>query len=144
MLLAQTDTYPLLNLFWTMLIFFGFVIWFWLLIMIFGDIYRRDDIGGWGKAGWTVLIVFLPIVGSLIYLIAEGRHMAERRADDAVAARASYERDVRSIATDGQTRGPADQISAAKRLLDEGAITQEEYDALKRKALGTMGSQPAP
>jgi hypothetical protein len=144
MLLAQTDTYPLLDLFWTMLVFFGFVIWFWLLFVIFGDIFRRDDIGGWGKAGWTVVIIILPIIGSLIYLIAEGRHMADRRTADAAAARKSFERDVRSIAANGHAGGTADQISAGKRLLDDGAITQEEYDALKRRVLGTSATQAAP
>lgn len=136
MLLAQGDTYPLLDLFWTMLVFFGFVLWFWLLFVIFGDIYRRHDIGGWGKAGWTVLIIVIPIFGSLIYLIAQGRNMSERRAAEVAAARASFEHDVRSIAANGQTAGATDQISAGKRLLDEGAITQEEYDALKRRVLG--------
>jgi hypothetical protein len=142
MLLAQGDTYPLLDLFWTMLVFFGFVIWFWLLFVIFGDIFRRHDIGGWGKAAWTLLIIVLPIFGSLIYLIAQGRHMAERRSAEVAAARTSYEQDVRSIASNGQA-GPTDQISTAKRLLDEGAITPQEYDALKQKALGTTAAQPA-
>ena len=140
MLLAQGDTYPLLDLFWTMLVFFGFVVWFWLLFVIFGDIFRRTDIGGWGKAGWTLAVIVLPIVGSLIYLVAEGRHMADRRAADAAAARAGFERDVRSIAANGHG-GPTDQIYAGKRLLDEGAITEQEYEALKRKALGTTPTQ---
>jgi hypothetical protein len=140
MLLAQGDTYPLLDLFWTMLVLFGFVIWFWLLFVIFGDIFRRSDIGGWGKAGWTLVVIVLPIFGSLIYLVAEGRQMADRRAADAAAARAGFEHDVRSIAAKGHG-GPSDQILAGKRLLDEGAITEQEYDALKRRALGTMPVQ---
>ncbi|NMO88296.1 SHOCT domain-containing protein [Actinomycetospora sp. TBRC 11914] len=144
MLLAQGDTYPLLDLFWTMLVFFGFVVWFWLLFVIFGDVFRRHDIGGWGKAGWTVLIIVLPIVGSLIYLIAQGHEMSDRRAADVAAARADYERDVRNIAGNGHAAGPTDQIAAGKRLLDEGAITPEEFDALKRKALGSTAAHAAP
>src|SRR5690349_2801109 len=143
MLLAQTD-YPLLDLFWTMLVFFGFVLWFWMIFVIFGDIFRRDDIGGWGKAGWTVLIIVLPIVGSLVYLIAEGRKMGERRQADAAAVRDAYERDVRRIATaNGDAGGPTAQIAEAKRLLDQGAITQAEYESLKAKALGRSLGEPA-
>jgi hypothetical protein len=144
MLLAQSNSYPLLDLFWTMLVFFGFVIWFWLLFVIFGDIFRRHDISGWGKAGWTVLIIVIPIFGSLIYLIAQGSNMAERRSADVAAARADYERDIRKIAANGHAGEPTDRISAAKHLLDEGAISQEEYDALKRQVLGTSTAQPSP
>ncbi|MFR9805233.1 SHOCT domain-containing protein [Pseudonocardia sp. RS010] len=143
MLLAQS-TYPLLDLFWTMLVFFGFVIWFWLIFAIFGDIFRRDDIGGWGKAGWTVVIIILPIVGALVYLIAEGRKMGERRQADVAAARSSYEHDVRRIAAaNGTGGGPTAQIAEAKRLLDQGAITPAEYEALKRQALGQPAGEPA-
>ncbi|WP_433505800.1 SHOCT domain-containing protein [Pseudonocardia halophobica] len=143
MLLAQT-AYPLLDLFWTMLVFFGFVLWFWMIFVIFGDIFRRDDIGGWGKAGWTVLIIVLPILGSLVYLIAEGRKMGDRRQADAAAVRAAYERDVRRIATaNGDAGGPTTQIAEAKRLLDQGAITQTEYESLKAKALGRSLGEPA-
>ena len=143
MLLAQTD-YPLLDLFWTMLVFFGFVLWFWLMFVIFGDLFRRDDIGGWGKTGWMVLIIVLPIVGSLIYLIAEGRDMADRRRSDVTAAREAYERDVRRIsAANGDGGSPTAQIAEAKRLLDQGAITPAEYEALKDKALGRSLGEPA-
>ena len=133
--------YPLLELFWTMLLIFGFVLWFWLLIVVFGDLFRRDDISGWGKAGWTVFMIVLPFLGVLSYLIAQGRAMADRRSDAVAAERARFERDVRSIAGDGDR--PADQIAKAKELLDAGTITHEEYDLLKRKALGTPVA-PAP
>ncbi|MCE3553217.1 PLDc N-terminal domain-containing protein [Pseudonocardia sp. RS11V-5] len=143
MVLAQTG-YPLLDLFWTMLVFFGFVVWFWLLFVIFGDIFRRDDIGGWGKAGWTLVIIVLPILGSLVYLIVEGRRMGERRQADAAAVRKAYEHDVRRIAAaNGDSGGPTAQISEAKRLLDQGAITPEEYESLKSKALGRSVGEPA-
>src|SRR5215217_2592377 len=74
--------YPFLDVFWTMLVFFGWVIWFWLLITVFADLFRRHDVSGWGKAGWTLFVIVLPFLGVLIYLIAQGRQMAERRAGD--------------------------------------------------------------
>jgi uncharacterized membrane protein YcjF (UPF0283 family) len=126
--------YPLLDVLWTMLIFFGLVLWFWLLIVIFGDLFRRHDVSGWGKAGWTVFVIVLPFLGILTYLITQGRRMAERRSEEAAAARASFEHEVRSIARDGGQ--PADQIATAKRLRDAGDITPEEYEVLKQKALG--------
>ena len=76
-------TYPLLSLFWTMLLFFGFVVWIWLLIVVFGDIFRSHDIGGFAKAMWVLLVIFLPLVGVLIYLIARGGKMQDRAAKDA-------------------------------------------------------------
>ncbi|MCE3556547.1 SHOCT domain-containing protein [Pseudonocardia sp. RS11V-5] len=143
MLLAQSQ-YPLLDLFWTMFVFFGFVLWFWLMFVIFGDIFRRDDLGGWGKAAWTVVIIILPIVGSLVYLIAQGRKMGERREADVAAARKAYERDVRRIAApNGTAGGPTEQIAEAKHLLDQGAITPDEYESLKARALGRSLGEPA-
>ncbi|HEY4422388.1 MAG TPA: SHOCT domain-containing protein [Pseudonocardia sp.] len=131
-LAANQSSYPLLDLIWTMLVFFGFVLWFWLLIVVFGDLFRRHDVSGWGKAAWTVLLIVLPFIGILAYLIAQGGSMGERRGKEAAAAREAYESDVRSIA--GQ---PADQIATARQLRDSGDITAEEYEVLKRKALGT-------
>ena len=143
MVLAQTGSgYPLVDLFWTMLVFFGFVLWFWLLILVFSDLFRRHDTSGWGKAAWAIFLIVLPYIGVLAYLIVEGRHMAERRSEEASAAREHYERDVRAIATDGR-RGPADEIATAKRLLDHGDITRDEYETLKRKALGPTGAEQA-
>lgn len=129
--LAATD-YPLLNAFWTMLVFFGFVLWLWLLFSILGDLYSRHDVSGWGKAGWTVFMIVLPIVGVLAYLISQGQSMAERRINDAAKAQTDFDTYVKSVAT---STSSADEIGRAKELLDSGAITQDEYDALKRKAL---------
>lgn len=139
MLVAQAASeYPLLNLFWTMFLVFGFVLWFWLLFVILTDLYRRHDVSGWGKAGWTVFVIVLPLIGILAYLIFEGRGMGERRAAEQEAVRASFERDVRTIAHNGQ---PAEQITAAKKLRDAGDITEEEYEQLKRQALaGSAGT----
>jgi hypothetical protein len=129
--LAASD-YPLLNAFWTMFVFFGFVLWLWLLFSILGDLYTRHDVSGWGKAGWTVFMIVLPIIGVLAYLISQGQSMAERRMSDAAKAQSDFDSYVKSVAS---STSSADEISRAKELLDSGAITQDEYDALKRKAL---------
>jgi hypothetical protein len=124
--------YPFLDILWTMLVFFGWVIWFWLLITVFGDLFSRHDISGWGKAGWTLLVVVLPYLGVFIYLIAQGAHMAERKAQRSQAARAEFDDYVKTVAAPG---GAAAEIEKAKQLLDSGAITQPEFDAIKAKAL---------
>jgi hypothetical protein len=139
-LTATSSGYPLFELFWTMFIFFAFVLWIWLLIVVFGDLFRRSDIGGWGKAAWTVFLIALPYLAVLVYLIVEGRAMGERRREEAADARAHFESDVRTIATD-RRRGPADEIATAKRLLDHGDITRDEYETLKRKALGLPAAE---
>ncbi|HET7855903.1 MAG TPA: SHOCT domain-containing protein [Gaiellaceae bacterium] len=121
MLLAAD--YPFLDVMWTMLVFFAWVIWFWILISILADIFRRHDISGWVKAAWTVFLIVLPFLGVLIYLIANGKGMAERNVERAQAA--------------GAIGGPSAEIATAKELLDKGAITQEEFEAIKRKALAS-------
>jgi hypothetical protein len=131
MVLAATD-YPLLNLFWTMLFLFLWVIWFWLLITVFADIFRRKDIGGWAKAGWLIFVIVLPYLGVFIYLITQSSHMAERNAGQVREAQEQFDEHVKSVAGSG---GAAAEIEKAKRLLDDGAITQVEYDAIKQKAL---------
>jgi hypothetical protein len=89
-------------------------------------------VSGWGKAGWIFLVVILPYLGVFIYLIAQGQHMAERRAADMKASRAAFDDYVRDVAVGD---GPTDQIAKAKQLLDSGAIDQNEFDQIKRKAL---------
>ena len=127
--------YPFLDIFWTMLVFFMWVIWFWILITVMIDIFRRQDASGWTKALWVVFVVFLPYLGVLVYLIAQGKGMAARRADEIRAGQAAFDERVRSAAgTSGDTNA-AEQIHKAKQLLDSGAIDQAEFDQLKRKAL---------
>jgi hypothetical protein len=126
--------YPLLEIIWTMLVFFGWVIWFWLLIRILSDVFRRHDTSGWVKAGWIILAILLPFVGVLAYLIVNGKGMAERDQRDARAANASFDDYVKSVAA---SEGPTAEIERAKQLLDSGAITQTEFDSLKAKALVT-------
>jgi hypothetical protein len=127
--------YPFLDIFWTMLIFFFWVIWIWILITVLMDMFRRHDISGWGKALWTLFVVFLPYLGVFIYLITQGKGMAERRASEIQGAQAAFDARVREVAGSGSSAGPADQIARAKELLDAGAIDQAEFDQLKRKAL---------
>ena len=124
--------YPFLDVMWTMLVFFAWVIWFWLLITVFSDIFRRHDISGWGKAGWTVFVIILPFLGVFIYMIAESKGMAERSAKQVQAAQTQTDDYIRQVAAQGD---PASQIAQAKTLLDSGAINQQEFDSLKQKAL---------
>ena len=124
--------YPFLDVFWTMLIFFFWVIWIWILVTVLIDLFRRHDISGWGKAAWALFVIVLPYLGVFVYLISQGKGMAERRADEIRASQASFDQYVREAAG---SSGPSDQIAKAKELLDSGAIDQAEFDALKRKAL---------
>jgi len=132
-LLAATETYPLLEVFWTILIFMGFFIWIWLLFVVFGDVFRRSDIGGWGKAGWIIFVIILPYLGVFVYLIAEHKGMTERQIKDAKAAQSQMDAYVREVAGGGSD--PTQQIAKADELLKAGTITQDEFDAIKRKAL---------
>ena len=131
-MLAATENYPLLEAFWTILIFMGFFIWIWLLFVVFGDIFRRTDIGGWGKTGWIIFVIILPYLGVFVYLIAEHKGMTERQVKDQTAAKSEMDSYVREVAGGSD---PAQQIAKADELLKAGTITQEEFDALKRKAL---------
>jgi hypothetical protein len=113
-----------------MIIFFCWVAWIWILITVFIDLFRRDDIGGWAKAAWVVFLIVLPFLGVLIYLIVQHDGMRERSARQARAQKQEFDEYVREAAG-----GPTSEIAKAKELLDSGAITQEEFDALKAKAL---------
>jgi Short C-terminal domain/Phospholipase_D-nuclease N-terminal len=124
--------YPFLDVLWTMIIFFLWISWIWIMVVLLSDIFRRHDISGWAKAAWTLLLVIVPIVGGLIYLGLHGKGMAERRMQDAVASRAQFDDYVRATAATG---GPAAEIERAKQLLDSGAITPAEFEAIKQKAL---------
>jgi len=123
-------SYPFLDVLWTMLIIFLWIMFFWILIAILGDIFRRHDISGWSKALWVLFVVFLPFLGILIYLGVNGSGMAERNVKDARQAQAQTDEYIRTVAG-----GPAGEIEKAKQLLDSGAISQAEFDALKQKAL---------
>ena len=130
MLLAN---YNFASFLWDVLVIFAFVIWFWLLITVFSDVFRRRDISGWGKAAWIILVIILPYLGVFIYLIAEHDGMAERNMRAVEAQKAAADDYIRSVAGGGS--GAAAEIESAKGLLDSGAITQAEFDAIKAKAL---------
>jgi hypothetical protein len=118
---------------WSMLVFFVWILWFWLLFTVFGDLFTRHDISGWGKAGWSIFVIFLPFLGVFIYLIAQGHSMGERAMERAQGQKQEMDDYVRSVASSG----PTDQIAKGKELLDSGAITQAEFDQLKAKALAS-------
>ena len=124
--------YPFMGIFWSMIIFFCWVVWIWMLVIILSDVFRRRDISGWAKAAWTVFLIVVPFLGALVYLIAQHDGMADRAADRISGERAQFDGYVRSVAANGD---PASEIDKAKRLLDDGAITQYEFDALKARAL---------
>lgn len=124
--------YPFLDVFWTLIIFFAWVVWIWMMIIILTDVFRRKDIGGWAKAAWVVFLIILPFVGVLVYLIAEHKGMEERQTEAANQAQQQTDQYIRSVAG-----GASGEIEKAKSLLDSGAITQTEFDTLKAKALAT-------
>jgi Short C-terminal domain/Phospholipase_D-nuclease N-terminal len=122
--------YPFLDVLWTMIVFFAWVAWLWILFTVFADLFRRDDIGGWGKAAWIVFVILVPFLGVLVYLIAQHDGMRERSEKQLRAQKAAFDQHVREAAG-----GSATEIAKAKELLDSGAITQSEFDAIKAKAL---------
>jgi len=125
--------YPFLDILWTMIIFFTWVVWIWLMIVILTDVFRRRDISGWAKGAWTVFLIVLPFLGALVYLISQHDKMADRSAEQARGQQAQFDQYVKSVAGNGG--GAASEIDKAKKLLDSGAITQSEFEALKAKAL---------
>jgi hypothetical protein len=124
--------YPFLDLMWTMVVFFLWILWIWLLFKIFADIFRRDDISGLAKAAWIVFTILLPFLGVFVYLITQNVGMTERELQRVRAQQEQFDEYVRHTAADG---GAASEIEKAKQLLDSGAITQAEFDSLKQKAL---------
>ena len=131
--MLAAESYPFFSALWLMIMFFAFIIWIWLLITVFADIFRRRDIGGGMKAIWIIFVILVPYLGVLIYLIAEHNGMADRSMEQMKAAQAQQADYIKSVAGSGSS--PADQVAQAKSLLDSGAITQAEFDALKAKAL---------
>lgn len=125
--------YPFLDVLWTMLIIFLWIMWFWILITVWTDVFRRRDIGGGMKALWLIFTILTPFLGVFIYLIANNDGMAERNLEQMKAQRAQFDEAVRASAGSG---GAAAEIEKAKGLLDSGAISQAEFDAIKAKALG--------
>jgi hypothetical protein len=132
MLTLAESSYPLLNVFWWMLWFFMFMIWIWLLVSIFSDIFRSPA-SGWAKAGWTIFVIILPFLGVLVYLIANGGKMQERSMEQAAAAQQAQNAYIKSVAG---TETTADQLKTLSDLHDAGKLTNEEFAAQKAKLLG--------
>jgi hypothetical protein len=127
--IAEADL-PFLEVLWTMILFFAWIAWIWIAVTCFMDIFRRHDIGGGGKALWVVFIILIPFLGVLVYLIAQHDGMRDRSIEQANTRKAAFDDYVRDAAG-----GPAAEIAKAKELLDSGAITQADFDAIKAKAL---------
>ncbi|MFJ7589819.1 SHOCT domain-containing protein [Streptomyces sp. NPDC097617] len=126
------DDYPLLNIFWTMLYLFLWIMWFFLLFKIITDIFRDHSLGGWGKAGWLIFVLLLPFLGVFVYLIARGRSMGERDVKQVQENEAAFREYVQKTASSG---GSADELHKLSALKDKGDITQEEFDRAKAKLL---------
>ena len=122
------------QVFWSMLWFFLFFIWIWLLISVFGDIFSSRDLSGWGKALWTIFVILLPYLGVFVYLIARGHKMQERGLQQAAAQEAAFREHVRSVASEGGG-GAADEIARLADLRDRGVINEAEFQQAKAKAL---------
>ena len=131
MLLAAD--YPFLDILWTMLIFFLWIAWFWILITVFADIFRRHDTSGFGKVLWLIFVILVPFLGVFVYLIANHDGMTKRNIERMQGQQAQMDDYVRSVAAGGG--GAAAEIEKAKGLLDSGAISQAEFDSIKAKAL---------
>jgi ABC-type multidrug transport system fused ATPase/permease subunit len=127
------SSYPLLDVFWTMLWFFLFFIWIWLLITIFVDLFRSQDLSGWAKAGWVIFVIILPFLGILFYLIFRGQSMHERAVQQAQQQESEFRQYVQETA---QTSS-ADQLTKLADLKDRGVITDEEFQQQKASILGS-------
>jgi len=125
--------YPLADLLWTFVLFFGLMIFFGLLFTVFGDLFRRNDLGGWAKTAWTIFVVVLPMIGVLTYLISQGRSMSARHVRDVERLKNESDEYIRSVA--GHDSAGLDEIVRGKQLLDNGAISQDEFEEIKRRAL---------
>jgi ABC-type multidrug transport system fused ATPase/permease subunit len=131
-LASSSYSYPVLGVFWTIFIIFLWVIWFWILITVFIDIFRSRDLSGWAKALWFIFVLFIPMIGVLVYLIARGGKMhqrAEREAQQQQREFRSYVQETAGSAT------PADQLAKLADLRDRGVISAEEFDREKAKIL---------
>ena len=131
--LAVSSSYPLLNIFWTMLEFFLWVIWIWILIMVFIDIFRSHDLSGWAKALWFLFVLFIPLIGVLVYLIARGGSMGERAAQQAQRQDEEFRSYVQQAASG--SANPADQLAKLADLRDRGVISAAEFEREKAKVL---------
>jgi Short C-terminal domain/Phospholipase_D-nuclease N-terminal len=127
--------YPVLGFFWSVMIFFLWVLWFMLLFYVLADIFRSHDMGGWAKALWIIFVILVPFLGVLVYVIVRGDSMTKRSVDQAQAQRAAMDDYIRQTATAGGGTA-ADELTKLAALRDQGVLTQAEFDAQKAKLLG--------
>ena len=125
---------PVLDVLWTMLIFFLFIAWIWVLISVIADIFRSKDLGGFAKALWVIFVILIPWLGVLVYLIARGDSMAQRSMDDAAAAEQARRAYIQEAA--GTSGSTADELAKLANLKESGVISDEEYAKLRAKAIG--------
>ncbi len=137
MSLAVSSNYPVLDVFWSMLEFFLWVIWIWILIMVFIDIFRSHDLSGWAKALWFLFVLIIPLVGVLVYLIARGGEMHDRAARAAQAREEAAYRAYRADGAGGSSASQADQLAKLAELRDKGALTPEEFESAKSRVLAS-------
>ena len=130
-------TYPVLDAFLTMLYFFLFIIWIWLLFMVFFDIFRSHDMAGWAKALWVIFIIILPFLGVFVYLIARGGSMQERRVNEAQQQQKAFDDYVRQTAGTAGGDDTATQLSKLADLKSQGVLTDAEFEAQKAKVLAS-------
>jgi hypothetical protein len=136
MLTFTTDYPSFFDVLWTMLIFFLWIAWFWILFRVLIDVFRRHDLSGWGKTGWIIFTICLPFLGVFVYVITQSEGMTKRDLEHVRGQKEAFDEYVRQTAgAGGGSAGAAAEIEKAKALLDSGAIDQAEFDALKRKAL---------
>jgi hypothetical protein len=133
MILANTG-YPVLSVMWSVFIFFGWIVFIWLLITVYMDLFRRNDISGWAKAAWVIFTIFLPFIGTFTYLLVYGRGMDRRSVTDSLQQKHEFDDYVRSVSASAPANS-TDEIAKARALLDQGAITPDEYEFLKQRAL---------
>lgn len=133
--LAASTNYPVLDVFWTMFEIFAFVVWFWLLFVVLMDVFRSRDLSGWGKAAWTIFVLFLPLIGVLTYLIIRGRSMSQRSAQQARQQEDAFRSYVQEAA--GTSGSAADQLAKLADLKQRGVITSAEFENEKTKVLAS-------
>jgi type VI protein secretion system component VasK len=133
-LASGSYSYPLLDAFWTIFIIFLWVIWIWILVWVFIDIFRSQDLSGWAKALWFLFVLFIPLIGVVVYLIARGGSMNERAAQQAQQQDEEFRSYVQQAAADSPA-GTADQLAKLADLRDRGVISAQEFELQKAKVL---------
>jgi hypothetical protein len=133
---AKEAYMPLLDLFWATLWFFLFIVWIWLLIAVITDVFRSEDLSGWGKAAWVFFVIVLPILAVIIYLIARGKKMDQRGQAEVMAREKATREYVRSVAAESAAPSTADELAKLGQLREAGVLSEEEFAAQKAKVLG--------